>query len=193
MFKILIIGDSGVGKTNLLARFADDVFSADFISTIGIDFKIRTIEVNDIRIRLQIWDTAGQERFRTITTSYYRGALGIMLVYDITCIQSFENIKMWLQAIEQHARGDVKKMILGSKSDLENDRRSVSIEQGRKMADEYNCLFMETSAKTNLNVQEAFFALTLEILKIAELSQLNKMSIQASSENDGFKLKKGCC
>uniref|UniRef100_A0A3P9HPC8 small monomeric GTPase n=1 Tax=Oryzias latipes TaxID=8090 RepID=A0A3P9HPC8_ORYLA len=101
LFKLLLIGDSGVGKTCVLFRFADDAFNSTFISTIGIDFKIRTIDLNGKKIKLQIWDTAGQERFRTITTAYYRGAMGIMLVYDITNEKSFENIKNWIRNIEE--------------------------------------------------------------------------------------------
>jgi len=110
--------------------FSEDAFNATFISTIGIDFKIRTIELDGKKIKLQIWDTAGQERFRTITTAYYRGAMGIMLVYDITNEKSFDNIKNWIRNIEEHASADVEKMILGNKCDM-NDRRQVSKERGR--------------------------------------------------------------
>ena len=142
LFKLLLIGDSGVGKTCVLFRFSEDAFNATFISTIGnltatptpgliniiiilgIDFKIRTIELDGKKIKLQIWDTAGQERFRTITTAYYRGAMGIMLVYDITNEKSFDNIKNWIRNIEEHASADVEKMILGNKCDM-NDRRQV--------------------------------------------------------------------
>merc|ERR1719186_447292 len=101
LFKLLLIGDSGVGKTCVLFRFSEDAFNATFISTIGIDFKIRTIELDGKKIKLQIWDTAGQERFRTITTAYYRGAMGIMLVYDITNEKSFDNIKNWIRNMEK--------------------------------------------------------------------------------------------
>uniref|UniRef100_A0A8D1F9Y2 small monomeric GTPase n=1 Tax=Sus scrofa TaxID=9823 RepID=A0A8D1F9Y2_PIG len=114
LFKLLLIGDSGVGKTCLLFRFSEDAFNTTFISTIGIDFKIRTIELDGKKIKLQIWDTAGQERFRTITTAYYRGAMGIMLVYDITNEKSFDNIKNWIRNIEEHASSDVERMILGT-------------------------------------------------------------------------------
>merc|ERR1712071_723326 len=125
LFKLLLIGDSGVGKTCVLFRFSEDAFNSTFISTIGIDFKIRTIELDGKKIKLQIWDTAGQERFRTITTAYYRGAMGIMLVYDITNDKSFDNIKNWIRNIEEHASADVEKMILGNKCDM-NDKRQVS-------------------------------------------------------------------
>ncbi|XP_036295658.1 ras-related protein Rab-8B isoform X2 [Pipistrellus kuhlii] len=131
LFKLLLIGDSGVGKTCLLFRFSEDAFNTTFISTIGIDFKIRTIELDGKKIKLQIWDTAGQERFRTITTAYYRGAMGIMLVYDITNEKSFDNIKNWIRNIEEHASLDVERMILGNKCDM-NDKRQVSKERGEK-------------------------------------------------------------
>uniref|UniRef100_A0A9L0JGS8 small monomeric GTPase n=1 Tax=Equus asinus TaxID=9793 RepID=A0A9L0JGS8_EQUAS len=135
LFKLLLIGDS---------------LSED--ATIGIDFKIRTIELDGKRIKLQIWDTAGQERFRTITTAYYRGAMGIMLVYDITNEKSFDNIRNWIRNIEEHASADVEKMILGNKCDV-NDKRQVSKERGEKLALDYGIKFMETSAKANINVE----------------------------------------
>jgi len=162
LFKLLLIGDSGVGKTCILFRFSEDAFNTSFISTIGIDFKIRTIELDGKKIKLQIWDTAGQERFRTITTAYYRGAMGIMLVYDITNEKSFENIKNWIRNIEEHASYDVEKMILGNKCDI-TDRRQVSKEKGEQLAIEYGIKFMETSAKASINVEEAFYALARDI------------------------------
>uniref|UniRef100_A0A3Q4AK04 Ras-related protein Rab-13 n=1 Tax=Mola mola TaxID=94237 RepID=A0A3Q4AK04_MOLML len=149
LFKLLLIGDSGVGKTCLLFRFSEDSFNTTFISTIGIDFKIRTIELEGKRVKLQIWDTAGQERFRTITTAYYRGAMGIMLVYDICNEKSFENIKNWIRNIEEHASSDVEKMILGNKCDM-TDRRQVSKDRGEKVIKccEHLQFFLETSAKS---------------------------------------------
>jgi len=162
LFKLLLIGDSGVGKTCILFRFSEDAFNTTFISTIGIDFKIRTIELDGKKIKLQIWDTAGQERFRTITTAYYRGAMGIMLVYDVTNEKSFENIKNWIRNIEEHASSDVEKMILGNKCDI-NERRLVSKDRGEQLAIEYGIKFMETSAKASVNVEEAFFTLAKDI------------------------------
>ncbi|XP_060271293.1 ras-related protein Rab-8A isoform X1 [Ovis aries] len=162
LFKLLLIGDSGVGKTCVLFRFSEDAFNSTFISTIGIDFKIRTIELDGKRIKLQIWDTAGQERFRTITTAYYRGAMGIMLVYDITNEKSFDNIRNWIRNIEEHASADVEKMILGNKCDV-NDKRQVSKERGEKLALDYGIKFMETSAKANINVENAFYTLARDI------------------------------
>lgn len=163
LFKLLLIGDSGVGKTCILFRFSDDAFTSTFISTIGIDFKIKTIELRGKKIKLQIWDTAGQERFHTITTSYYRGAMGIMLVYDITNEKSFDNIVKWLRNIDEHANEDVEKMILGNKCDM-TDKRVVSKERGESIAREHDIRFMETSAKANVNIEKAFRELAEAIL-----------------------------
>ena len=115
LFKLLLIGDSGVGKTCLLFRFAENSFNPTFISTIGIDFKIQTVEIDGKRIKLQVWDTAGQERFRTITTAYYRGAMGILLVYDVTNKKTFDNITNWLRNIEEHAAEGVEQLLVGNK------------------------------------------------------------------------------
>ncbi|XP_055389758.1 ras-related protein Rab-10 [Condylostylus longicornis] len=163
LFKLLLIGDSGVGKTCILFRFSDDAFTSTFISTIGIDFKIKTVELRGKKIKLQIWDTAGQERFHTITTSYYRGAMGIMLVYDITNEKTFENIVKWLRNIDEHANEDVEKMILGNKCDI-TDKRVVSRERGEAIAREHSIRFMETSAKANINIERAFCELAESIL-----------------------------
>lgn len=164
LFKILLIGDSGVGKTCILCRFSDDSFNSSFISTIGIDFKMKTIELNGKKIKLQIWDTAGQERFYTITSTYYRGAMGIMLVYDVTDGKSFDSIGKWLRNIDENANEDVVKMIIGNKCDLE-DKRVVPIERGQEVAKHHGIPFIETSAKTNVNIKRAFDDITYRILE----------------------------
>lgn len=115
LFKILLIGNSGVGKSSLLLRFADDTFTDNFMPTIGVDFKIRTLEVDGRTIKLQIWDTAGQERFKTITSSYYKGAHGIIVVYDITDKESFKNIDTWMTEVEKHASDNVSRILVGNK------------------------------------------------------------------------------
>ena len=146
LFKLLLIGDSGVGKSCLLLRFADDTYTESYISTIGVDFKIRTIELEGKTVKLQIWDTAGQERFRTITSSYYRGAHGIIVVYDVTDESTFANVKQWLQEIERYACEGVNKLLVGNKADLTNSK-AVDFESAKQLADELGIAFLETSAK----------------------------------------------
>ena len=165
--KLLMIGDSGVGKSCLLLRFSDDSFSTNFITTIGIDFKLKTVEIDGKRVKLQIWDTAGQERFRTITTAYYRGAMGVLLVYDISDEQSFLNIRNWMRNIEQHATENVKKILIGNKCDC-HDERVISTNRGQDLANEYGIKFFETSAKSDINVYESFVTLAKDIV-IAQL------------------------
>ncbi|KAI3908319.1 hypothetical protein MKX01_027341 [Papaver californicum] len=154
---------AGVGKSCLLLRFSDDSFTTSFITTIGIDFKIRTVELEGKRIKLQIWDTAGQERFRTITTAYYRGAMGILLVYDVTDESSFNNIKNWIKNIEQHASDNVNKILVGNKADMDESKRAIPTSRGQALADEYGIKFFETSAKTNFNVEEVFFSIAKDV------------------------------
>mmetsp|Transcript_42837 Transcript_42837/g.93877 ORF Transcript_42837/g.93877 Transcript_42837/m.93877 type:complete len:215 (-) Transcript_42837:592-1236(-) len=201
LIKLLLIGDSGVGKSSILARFADDSFSQTFITTIGIDFKIRTITLDDKRIKLQIWDTAGQERFRTITTAYYRGAMGILLVYDVTNQASFDSISGWMRAIEQHASDTVNKVLLGNKADTSGSlasARRVSTEQGQKLAAEYGLKFFETSAKNDINVENAFFTIARDIkhrittTAAAPASGGMKLGSGGASSSGGS-TKKGCC
>lgn len=191
LFKLLLIGDSGVGKTCILFRFSDDNFNNTFISTIGIDFKIKTIELRGKKIKLQIWDTAGQERFHTITTSYYRGAMGIMLVYDITNSKSFDNIAKWLRNIQEHANEDVEKMILGNKCDME-DKRVISKERGESIARDNGIRFLETSAKTNVNIDKAFYELAESILEKSPGMQEPKPSLPPVNNNQG-RLPANCC
>jgi len=153
--KLLVIGDQCVGKTCLLLQYANASFSPNFISTIGIDFKIKHSTIDGKRIKLQIWDTAGQERFRTITTSYFRGAQGIMLVYDVTDRKTFLSIRSWVAQIQMHADVNVNKILIGNKCD-KSDERSVTYEEGEELAKEFGIGFIETSAKTNYNVDKAF-------------------------------------
>ncbi|KAF0713294.1 hypothetical protein DYB26_004833, partial [Aphanomyces astaci] len=160
--KLLMIGDSGVGKTCLLLRYANDSFSPTFITTIGIDFKVKNIDLDGKKIKLQIWDTAGQERFRTITTSYFRGAQGILLVYDVTDRASFNSIRNWVGQIQQHADVHVNKILVGNKCDMLDDK-VVSTEEGQALADEYGIKFFETSAKNNINVEGGFIEIANEV------------------------------
>lgn len=183
LIKLLLIGDSGVGKSCLLLRFCDDAWTPSFITTIGIDFKIRTIELDGKRIKLQIWDTAGQERFRTITTAYYRGAMGILLVFDVTDQKSFENVRTWHANIEQHASEGVSKILIGNKSDWE-EKRAVTTEQGEELAKELGIPYIETSAKSNSNVEEAFFNLAREVkTRLIDTAAVTQASPAAAAGN----------
>lgn len=193
LIKLLLIGDSGVGKSCLLLRFSDDSFTTSFITTIGIDFKIKTIELDGKRIKLQIWDTAGQERFRTITTAYYRGAMGILLVYDVTDEQSFQNIRNWIRNIEQHAADNVDKILVGNKCDMVHEKM-VDTDKGQTLAQEYSIKFFETSAKANINVVEAFTSIAKDI-KIRLMDNPNSTPNPNSIvlHSAGNKGKGGCC
>ncbi|KAF9072923.1 GTP-binding protein ypt1 [Rhodocollybia butyracea] len=216
LFKLLLIGDSGVGKSCLLLRFADDTYTESYISTIGVDFKIRTIELEGKTVKLQIvsrpihqfvslvpvsfarrifgpekapcsgtatldshfsiivelalltlsilfqWDTAGQERFRTITSSYYRGAHGIIVVYDVTDNDTFTNVKQWLQEIDRYASEGVNKLLVGNKSDL-TGKKVVEYSVAKEFADQLSIPFLETSAKNATNVEQAFLTMAKQI------------------------------
>eukprot|EP00013_Stygamoeba_regulata_P013936 CAMPEP_0177667574 /NCGR_PEP_ID=MMETSP0447-20121125/22196_1 /TAXON_ID=0 /ORGANISM="Stygamoeba regulata, Strain BSH-02190019" /LENGTH=201 /DNA_ID=CAMNT_0019173815 /DNA_START=426 /DNA_END=1031 /DNA_ORIENTATION=+ len=164
LYKLLLIGDSGVGKSCLLLRFADNTYTESYISTIGVDFKVRTIQLEGKTIKLQIWDTAGQERFRTITSSYYRGAHGIIVVFDVTDQVSYNNVKQWLKEIERYACENVNKLLVGNKCDLE-DKRQVADETAREFADDLQISYIETSAKNATNVDETFIKIASEIQK----------------------------
>lgn len=194
--KLLMIGDSGVGKTCLLLRYANRSFSPTFITTIGIDFKIKNVEIDSKRIKLQIWDTAGQERFRTITTSYFRGAQGILLVYDVTDRRSFESIRNWVSQIQQHADFHVNKILIGNKCDM-LDEKVVSTEEGRKLAKEFNIDFWEASAKNDVHVEQSFISIAravkdrLVVDGAGAPSGGNKLKLGPGQGN--AKTRQGCC
>ena len=259
LFKLLLIGDSGVGKSCLLLRFgacaragasaalnsqlqsdalcgtayscapraqggvaalslapalspslppraraparplpaADDTYTESYISTIGVDFKIRTIELDGKTIKLQIWDTAGQERFRTITSSYYRGAHGIIIVYDITDRESFDNVKQWLNEIDKYACENVNKLLVGNKSDLDS-KRQVDFDEAKAFADERGIPFLETSAKSATNVEKAFLTMAGEIKnRMAMVPSQDEAAKGAVSVGKGESVKAagggGCC
>lgn len=155
LFKYIIIGDTGVGKSCLLLQFTDKRFQPIHDLTIGVEFGARSIQVDNKTIKLQIWDTAGQESFRSITRSYYRGAAGALLVYDITRRDTFNHLSRWLEEARQNSHQDMVIMLIGNKSDLEQ-RRQVSTEEGEKFAKDNDMIFLETSAKTAFHVEDAF-------------------------------------
>ncbi|EDV44616.2 uncharacterized protein Dana_GF20451 [Drosophila ananassae] len=163
LFKLLIIGDSGVGKSSLLIRFSDDTFSGSYITTIGVDFKIRTVDIGGLRVKLQIWDTAGQERFRTITSTYYRGTHGVIVVYDVTNGESFANVRRWLEEIQNNC-DVVNKVLVGNKND-DPDRKVVITEDAQRFAKQMDIELFETSAKDNINVDEMFLSITRQVLQ----------------------------
>lgn len=179
LFKILLIGDSGVGKSCILCRFADDYYTEKFISTIGVDFKIKTIEYDNKIIKLQIWDTAGQERFHNITSSYYRGAHGIIIVFDLTDSESFENIKHWLNEIQKNAFEGVSKIIVGNKSDAFEKKEVFG---SRDYATSLNIPYIETSAKNADNIDELFYQMTSLIKKRMILRSIHTQRISISSK-----------
>ena len=204
LLKLLLIGDSGVGKSCLLLRYSDDSFTHSFITTIGIDFKIKSINVGGSKVKLQIWDTAGQERFRTITTAYYRGAMGIFLVFDITDGESFENVHNWMRQIDQNAADNVTKLLLGNKCDVEASKRVVARSAAEALANEYGIAYFETSAKKDIGVDDAFdkMATTIvEHLKVSPdhygseggISLNNKSSASKSGSQAPARNAGGCC
>ncbi|XP_018044903.1 PREDICTED: ras-related protein Rab-37 [Atta colombica] len=161
--KTILLGDSGVGKTSLLVQFDTGRFQlGNFAATVGIGFTNKVVTVDDTPIKLQIWDTAGQERFRSVTHAYYRDAHALLLLYDVTNKTSYDNIRAWLSEIREHANEDVVIMLLGNKSDCGTER-AVKREDGERLAQEYKVPFMETSAKTGLNVELAFLAVAREL------------------------------
>ena len=196
LFKLLLIGDSGVGKSCLLLRFADNTYTDSYISTIGVDFKIRTVEIDGKTVKLQIWDTAGQERFRTITSSYYRGAHGIIVVYDVTDKVSFNNVKQWLGEIDRYACQSVNKLLVGNKADLA-EKRVVDFNEAKEFADSLRIPFLETSAKSAQNVEEAFMTMTKQIKdrvsRGPDGNQNKSGAVDISVSNNKKGQKKGCC
>jgi len=164
-FRLILIGDSTVGKSSLLKSFTDSKFCEVSDPTVGVDFFASLIEVNDgTRIKLQCWDTAGQERFRSITKSYYRNSVGVLLVYDITNHASFEHIPLWMMEAKRHIEPHTPVFaLIGCKLDLVQGSREVSTEEARAFADQHNLHFIETSSRTGVNVREAFQAVTQEI------------------------------
>jgi len=196
-FKILLIGDSGVGKSCLLLRFADDSWTDTHISTIGVDFKIKTLNIDGKTIKLQIWDTAGQERFRTITSSYYRGAQGIILVYDCTDQESFSNVKQWMGEIDRYACENVNKLLVGNKTDLINEK-VVDQATAKAFSDSMGIPFIETSAKNATNVEQCFLSMARDIKNrlsegTSEVPPKTDTMKIAPKKSDGKKpAKKGC-
>lgn len=164
LLKIVLIGESGVGKTNIVSRFITDTFISDSKSTIGVEFATHNMIIDGKKVKAQIWDTAGQERYRAITSAYYRGAVGAMLVYDLTSSLTFEPLDRWLRELRENAESNIVVMLVGNKSDL-SDIRVVSQEDGMNFSMQNNLLFIETSAKEATNIKQSFTMLLSELVK----------------------------
>jgi len=168
LFKVVMIGDSGSGKSSVLLRFADNTFLDNIMSTIGVDFKSQTLKIGEENIKLQIWDTAGQEKYRTITSTYYRAAQGVVLVFDVTSEESFQNTKKWFSDLEKYTEKSVYKILVGNKADL-TDQRKVSLSQVEEYAQSMGVPYIETSAKEGTNITLTFDQLALGMMKNVSL------------------------
>ena len=183
--KLIIVGDSGVGKTNLITRFASDKFEKNSKATIGVEFIYKTLKINKDIFKIEMWDTAGEERYKSITTAYYKGAKGAIIVYDITSEQSFNNIETWIHEVKGKSSNNLQILIIGNKSDLYKDRK-ISLEKGIEKAKSLNLHLFEASALDKTNVKEAFYCLFKEIyLDIKNKSRSN------ANNSDGGNLSKG--
>ncbi|XP_024397005.1 ras-related protein YPTC6 [Physcomitrium patens] len=203
LFKVVLIGDSGVGKSNLLSRFTRNEFCLESKSTIGVEFATRSIQVDGKTIKAQIWDTAGQERYRAITSAYYRGAVGALLVYDITKHVTYENVERWLKELRDHADSNIVIMLVGNKSDLKH-LRGVSTDDAQAFSEKEGLSFIETSALESTNVEKAFQRILTEIYRIVSKKALASEENTTEGPGQGTNIvpldsnapdlkKKGCC
>ncbi|GAM42995.1 hypothetical protein TCE0_044r17451 [Talaromyces pinophilus] len=203
IYVVVLIGDSGVGKSNLLSRFTRNEFNLDSKSTIGVEFATRSIQVDSKTIKAQIWDTAGQERYRAITSAYYRGAVGALLVYDISKHQTYDNVTRWLKELRDHADSNIVIMLVGNKSDLRH-LRAVPTEDAKQFASENNLSFIETSALDASNVELAFQNILTEIYRIVSSKALDqgeggqnplgeRRQVVEISKTQDTETKQGCC
>ncbi|CAD5165657.1 ras-related protein RABA5e-like [Musa acuminata AAA Group] len=183
LFKIVIIGDSAVGKSNLLSRYARNEFNLHSKATIGVEFQTQSMEIDGKEVKSQIWDTAGQERFRAVTSAYYRGAVGALVVYDISRRTTFDSVPRWLQELNTHSDTAVAKMLVGNKCDLE-DIRDISIDEGKSLAEAEGLFFIETSALDCTNVKKAFEIVIREIYNNISRKVLNSDSYKAELSRD---------
>lgn len=199
VFKVVLIGESGVGKSNLLSRFTKNEFNHDSRTTIGVEFSTRTVQLDNFTIKAQIWDTAGLERYRAITSAYYRGAVGALLVYDISKHLTYENAERWLKELYDHADPHMVVMLVGNKSDLES-LRTVPTDEAKAFADKRGLLYMETSALDSTNVEAAFNEVLTEIHRKVTSKQVTRGSISAVTlsgslgpNSEAQEERRGCC
>ncbi|KAI3963080.1 hypothetical protein C5167_013420 [Papaver somniferum] len=184
LFKVVLIGDSGVGKSNLLSRFTRNEFCLESKSTIGVEFATRTLQVEGKTIKAQVWDTAGQERYRAITSAYYRGALGAILVYDTTKPTTFENVTRWLKELREHADSNIVIMLIGNKTDLKH-LRAVATEDAQSFAEKEGLSFIETSALEAINVEKAFQNILGEVYRKISKKSISSKDSTATSIKEG--------
>ena len=188
IYKILLLGDSSVGKTCFLMRYTDNTFQDIHMSTIGLDYKLKNVQLeNGKMVKIQVWDTAGQDRFRSITKNYYKGAHGIVLIYDVTENKSFENVKNWMNQIKEEISDKVTIVLVGNKIDDE-EHRKVTTEQGESMAKEFGIMFFECSAKTGENIDGIFNDLVRKVV-----DNFSKSSDSGQKLKNKKKKGKGCC
>jgi len=194
LYKVLIIGDSGAGKSCLLVKYTDDVYTENYISTIGVDFRIKTVSINNKKVKLQLWDTAGQERFRNLTNSYYRNAHFVSIIFDITRLETFENIYKWMDEVIKYARPDVHILLVGTKSDL-SEIREVSHDMINNITKQLNVKYVETSAKTGSNVDCVFNMICQHLLTTSVPHEKSKVSdlILLTKDEPIAKPGKSCC
>ena len=185
LVKIVLVGDSGVGKSNLLTRFTRNEFSIDSKSTIGVEFATKNVNIDSKILKAQIWDTAGQERFRAITSAYYKGAVGALVVYDITRQATFENVDVWLKELREHSQQDIVVMLVGNKSDNRH-KRKVSTEEAVAFSEKHSLAFLETSALDGMGVDQAFRQILTEIYQ-----KMNKRQNLAAEGGGSGALPKG--
>ena len=191
LFKVLLLGDSDVGKSSLILRYTEETFNSKLVNSIGVDFKMKKKEIDGKIIKVQIWDTAGHERFRSITYSYYRGANAIIIVFDLSDKKSFISITEWLKQIEKHAKENVFKFLVGNKSDL-IDERKVTYEEAKQYADEHDLPYIETSAKEGININELFDTSIKTFLTNTKIF-VGEKNIKLNSQNTNSSEKGICC
>jgi small GTP-binding protein len=196
--KLIVIGDSGVGKTNIIKRYISNTFTIDTKSTVGVEFFTKTFKINDDILKLEIWDTAGQERYKAITSAYYRGSRGALIVYDITRIETYNNVDKWLTELKEKVEGSLKLLLIGNKSDLQEERK-ISIETAKHKARQFNVPLMETSAYDSTNIKKVFETILKEMYKDFKKEKVN-FKKEKTNKSEGVNLevenqneKKGCC
>ena len=193
LYKILVLGDTSVGKSCLLLRFCDNSFQEAHLTTIGLDFRLKTINLKDDRkVKIQIWDTAGEDRFRSITRNYYKGAKGILLIFDVTNKETFTHVRDWIERIHEESPEGITICLVGNKIDM-NESRVISNEEGKKIADEFKIPYFETSAKSNIGVEEVFTYLVKEVDTIYMNEHKEEVGRKTVLNQKTKNKKKKCC